>query len=232
MTLTLDNSDNRLPLDYQEVSVTRRVYRSGESEFLINKQPCRLKDITELFMDSGLGREAFSIISQGKVEEILSSKSEERRVIFEEAAGVLKYKNRKKQAEYKLAETQENLNRVEDIIYEINGQLEPLEQQAALAKEFVVQKERLTNVEVGLLVKEINTLQTSLDLLVDQIKQARKKIADKQQWISKYEAENQQSKTDIQLLDEDMNSLHEKLLVLTQELENLEGNKKIYQERL
>lgn len=96
VTLVLDNSDKRLPVDYEEVSVTRRVYRSGESEFLMNKQACRLKDITELFMDSGLGREAFSIISQGKVEEILSSKSEERRVIFEEAAGVLKYKNRKK----------------------------------------------------------------------------------------------------------------------------------------
>src|SRR5690625_646130 len=95
VTLILDNSDQTLPLDYDEVSVTRRVYRSGASEFYINKQACRLKDIIDLFMDSGLGREAFSIISQGKVEEILSSKEEERRVIFEEAAGVLKYKQRK-----------------------------------------------------------------------------------------------------------------------------------------
>lgn len=96
VTLVLDNKDQRVPLDYEEVSVTRRVYRSGESEFYINKQVCRLKDIVDLFIDSGLGREAFSIISQGRVEEILSSKAEERRVIFEEAAGVLKYKQRKK----------------------------------------------------------------------------------------------------------------------------------------
>lgn len=96
VTLTLDNNDQGLAIDYNEVSVTRRVSRSGDSDFLINKQPCRLKDIVDLFMDSGLGREAFSIISQGKVEEILNSKAEDRRTIFEEAAGVLKYKNRKK----------------------------------------------------------------------------------------------------------------------------------------
>src|SRR5690625_1185825 len=114
VTLILDNEDQTLPIDYEEVAVTRRVYRSGDSEYLINNEHCRLKDIVDLFIDSGLGKEAFSIISQGKVEEILSSKSEDRRTIFEEAAGVLKYKQRKKKAEYKLAETQENLNRIEE----------------------------------------------------------------------------------------------------------------------
>ncbi|WP_066193965.1 MULTISPECIES: chromosome segregation protein SMC [Gracilibacillus] len=232
VTLILDNSDNRLPVDYHEVSVTRKVYRSGESEFLINKQPCRLKDITELFMDSGLGREAFSIISQGKVEEILSSKSEERRVIFEEAAGVLKYKNRKKQAEYKLAETQENLNRVEDIIYEINGQLEPLEQQAAIAKEYVAQKERLTNVEVGLLVKEIDVLNQEMNESQQKLRQQKQQHQDKQAWIDKQELEVEASKRQIQEMDDEINRLHESLLILTQELENLEGNKKIFHERL
>jgi len=103
VTLTLDNEDQQLPIEYNEISVTRRVYRSGDSDFFINKQSCRLKDIVDLFMDSGMGREAFSIISQGKVEEILSSKSEDRRGIFEETAGVLKYKTRKKKAEAKLA---------------------------------------------------------------------------------------------------------------------------------
>ncbi len=143
VTLVLDNSVGELPLDYEEVSVTRRVYRSGESEFYINKQACRLKDIVDLFMDSGLGREAFSIISQGKIEEILSSKAEERRVIFEEAAGVLKYKQRKKQAELKLGETAENLFRVEDIIYEIEQQLEPLKVQSETAKEYMNLKGKL-----------------------------------------------------------------------------------------
>src|SRR5690625_1259735 len=134
VTLLLDNSNYTLPLDYEEVSVTRRIYRSGASEFYINKQACRLKDIIDLFMDSGLGREAFSIISQGQVSEILSSKAEERRTIFEDAAGVLKYKQRKQTAEYKLAETEENLHRINDIIYELEQQIEPLKEKANTAK--------------------------------------------------------------------------------------------------
>ncbi|MFP3339083.1 hypothetical protein R0J91_13980, partial [Micrococcus sp. SIMBA_131] len=105
---------------------TRRVYRSGDSEYLLNNQTCRLKDIIELFMDSGLGKESFSIIGQGRIEEILSSKSEERRKIFEEAAGVLKYKTRKTKAETRLKETEDNLHRVEDILYELEDQVEPL----------------------------------------------------------------------------------------------------------
>src|SRR5699024_2467286 len=158
VALVLDNSDKELPLDYDEVSVTRRVYRSGESEFYINKQSCRLKDIIDLFMDSGLGREAFSIISQGKVEEILSSKAEERRTIFEEAAGVLKYKQRKKKSEYKLAETQENLNRVEDIIHEIETQIEPLKKQQDAAKRYLDLKEELKQKEISLLIAEIEEI--------------------------------------------------------------------------
>lgn len=158
VTLVLDNQDKRVPLDYEEISVTRRVYRSGDSEFYINKQSCRLKDIIDLFMDSGLGREAFSIISQGKVEEILSSKAEERRTIFEEAAGVLKYKQRKKKAEYKLAETQENLNRVEDIIHEIEQQINPLKQQAETAEKYIELKEMLKEKEISYLLSEIEQL--------------------------------------------------------------------------
>ena len=117
VTLTLDNTDGYLPVEYQEISITRRVYRSGESDFYLNKKKCRLKDIVELFLDTGLSREAFSIIGQGKVEEILSSKPEERRVIFEEAAGVLKYKTRKKKTLVKLEEANDNLIRVEDILH-------------------------------------------------------------------------------------------------------------------
>ncbi|MFC4387370.1 chromosome segregation protein SMC [Gracilibacillus marinus] len=232
VTLVLNNSDGRLPVDYKEVSVTRRVYRSGESEFLINKQSCRLKDITDLFLDSGLGREAFSIISQGKVEEILSSKSEERRIIFEEAAGVLKYKNRKKQAEYKLAETQENLNRVEDIIYEISGQLAPLEEQASIAKEYVSHKERLTEVEVGLLVKEITLFDMELTNAIKEIeqwKEAKERIN-----IQANEKNNEllEQKKKLQQTDDTIQQLQDKLLEWTKSAEHLEGNKKIYHERL
>src|SRR5690625_3856652 len=142
VSLILNNESARLPIDYNEVVITRRVYRSGESEFLINKQACRLKDIVDLFTDTGLGRESFSIIGQGKIDEILSSKAEERRTIFEEAAGVLKYKQRKNKAVYKLDETQDNLDRVEDIIHEIDQQLEPLQQQAEIAKKYKDRKEK------------------------------------------------------------------------------------------
>lgn len=232
VTLVLDNSDYKLPIEYEEVSVTRKVYRSGESEYLMNKQPCRLKDITELFLDSGLGREAFSIISQGKVEEILSSKSEERRVIFEEAAGVLKYKNRKKEAGVKLIDTEENLNRVEDIIYEIEGQLEPLEQQAMIAKEYVTQKERLTQVDVGLLVSEIDRFQEEIETLQTKLAAKEQELDRSKRWTVTKENEQEQVKAEVSKIDEEITSLQEEMLVIIQELENLEGNKKIFKERL
>ena len=155
VTMVLDNSDHYLPVDYAEVSVTRRLFRNGDSEFYLNKQACRLRDIQELFMDSGLGRESFSIISQGKVEAIFSSKAEDRRGIFEEAAGVLKYKQKKKQAEQKLFETQDNLDRLEDIIYELTEQLTPLAQQKQAAEQYLTYKQELTEVDVSYVVHEI-----------------------------------------------------------------------------
>ncbi|MYL52037.1 chromosome segregation protein SMC [Pontibacillus yanchengensis] len=231
VTLTLDNEDHALPIDYQEVSVTRRVYRSGESEFYINKQSCRLKDIVELFMDSGLGREAFSIISQGKVEEILSSKAEERRSIFEEAAGVLKYKQRKQKAEYKLAETQENLNRVEDIIYEIDNQLEPLKEQAAIAKDYLEKKEELEQHEVSLLVAEIESLHEQWETMLKDIETQKEQEGKLQSTIQNEEAKIEEERAHIQALDESIEELQESLLILTQELENLEGKKELLSER-
>ncbi|WP_163536767.1 chromosome segregation protein SMC [Gracilibacillus sp. YIM 98692] len=232
VTLVLDNSDGQLPIDYEEVSVTRRVYRSGESEYLMNKQPCRLKDITELFLDSGLGREAFSIISQGKVEEILSSKSDERRVIFEEAAGVLKYKKRKQQAEYKLAETQENLNRVEDIIYEVEGQVEPLKQQASVAKEYLQLKDLLTENEVGLLVKEMESLHQDWEEVTKNLEQKQVQARESKYITAEKEEELASTREEMQQLDTQITSLQESLLQLTKELEGLEGNKKIFHERM
>ncbi|WP_112180818.1 MULTISPECIES: chromosome segregation protein SMC [Paraliobacillus] len=231
VTLILDNHDQALPIDYEEVSVTRRVYRSGESEYLLNKQSCRLKDIVDLFMDSGLGRDAFSIISQGKVEEILSSKAEERRTIFEEAAGVLKYKNRKKKAEYKLAETQENLNRVEDITHEIEKQLEPLQQQASTAKEYIAKKESLKTKEIALLNAEIETLHKQWSEYLEDIKENKDEEIAFTTSIQQKEAVLERERQDMQQLDQSIEVLQEKLLASTQELENLEGNKKLMEER-
>ncbi|UFU01365.1 chromosome segregation protein SMC [Radiobacillus kanasensis] len=231
VTLVLDNTDQALPVDYHEVSVTRRVFRSGESEFLINKQSCRLKDIVDLFMDSGLGREAFSIISQGKVEEILSSKAEERRSIFEEAAGVLKYKNRKKKAEYKLAETQENLNRIEDIIYEIENQLEPLKEQAAVAKDYLEKKDRLKEREISLLIAEIELLHAEWKTILQELESEKEKEIALKTKIQQQEAKLEEERSSIEDLDSHIESLQDSLLRYTQELENLEGKKQLLQER-
>ena len=231
VTLTLENEDQFLPLDYNEVSVTRRVYRSGESEYLINKQSCRLKDIVELFMDSGLGREAFSIISQGKVEEILNSKAEERRAIFEEAAGVLKYKTRKKKAEGKLIETQENLNRVNDILHELEGQVEPLKIQSSMAKEYLDHKENLEQIEVALMVHDIEEAHQKYEAVSAQLESYKEKELNLLSTLQSKEAKMEEWKNDVAALDESINDLQQVLLLVSEELEKLEGRKEVLKER-
>ncbi|MDX8343067.1 chromosome segregation protein SMC [Rossellomorea sp. YZS02] len=231
VTLVLDNEDGALPIDYSEVSVTRRVYRSGDSEYLLNKQPCRLKDIIELFMDSGLGKEAFSIISQGKVEEILNSKPEERRTIFEEAAGVLKYKSRKKKAENKLFETQENLNRVNDILHELEGQVEPLKIQASMARDYLEKKEELEKFEVALTVYDIEDLHKQWERLSDEFEKHGKEEQSLSASIHKKEAILTRTRDKIAALDESISNLQEVLLATSEELEKLEGRKQVLVER-
>lgn len=231
VTLTLDNEDQRLAIDYNEVSVTRRVFRSGESEFLINKQSCRLKDIIELFMDSGLGREAFSIISQGKVEEILNSKAEDRRTIFEEAAGVLKYKNRKKKAEIKLTEAQENLNRVSDILYELEGQVEPLKIQASIAKDYLEKKEELEKIEVALTVFEIEDMHQKWEHLSLQLESHKNDELSLSTELQTKEAKIEQSRDRLTALDESISELQNVLLHASEELEKLQGRKDVLKER-
>ena len=231
VTLILDNSDQSLPLDYDEVSVTRRVYRSGASEFYINKQACRLKDIIDLFMDSGLGREAFSIIGQGQVEEILSSKAEERRTIFEEAAGVLKYKQRKQKAEYKLAETDENLNRINDIIYEIEQQIEPLEEQATIAQTYLKRRELLKKQEISLLITEIERLHDRWQALLSQLEQEKLEDIAMKTAIQQKEAQLETERRHVHHLDETIEKLQAELLTSTQQLEQLDGKKRLFHER-
>ncbi len=163
VTITMDNSDKSLKLDFDEVSVTRRVYRSGESEYYINKAACRLKDIHELFMDTGLGRDGYSIIGQGKIDAILSAKSEERRHVFDEAAGISKFRYRKIEAERKLETTNDNLLRANDIIAELESQLEPLKQQAEKAKEYLELREVLKKSEINLWLTDMDRNKDLLD---------------------------------------------------------------------
>jgi chromosome segregation protein len=231
VTLTLDNQDSGLAIDYNEVSVTRRVSRSGDSEFYINKQPCRLKDIIDLFMDSGLGREAFSIISQGKVEEILNSKAEDRRTIFEEAAGVLKYKNRKKKAELKLTETQENLNRVNDILHELESQVEPLKIQASMAKDYLEKKDELEKFEVALTVYEVEDLHQKWDSLSKQLEEHKQEELRLSAQLQKKEAKIAETRDHMTALDESISDLQNVLLHASEELEKLEGRKEVLKER-
>ena len=162
-SLVFDNIDGSLPIEYSEVTVTRKIYRSGETGYYINKASCRLKDILELFMDTGIGRDGYSIIGQGKIDEILSNKSEDRRHIFEEAAGIVKYRTRKEETERKLEQTKLNLLRINDILSEIESNLEPLQQQAEKAKKYLNLKEELKNIEVGLFLYNIEKLKKSLE---------------------------------------------------------------------
>ena len=164
-SLIFDNTDGILPIEYSEVTVTRKIYRSGETGYYINKVSCRLKDIVELFMDTGIGRDGYSIIGQGKIDEILSNKSEDRRHIFEEAAGIVKYRTRKEETEKKLEQTKLNLLRINDILTEIEGNLEPLQMQSDKAKKYLNLKEELKNIEVGLFIYNIEKYKQSLEEL-------------------------------------------------------------------
>ncbi|MBR6294439.1 MAG: AAA family ATPase, partial [Lachnospiraceae bacterium] len=152
--ITFDNSDHKLPIAYDEVCVARRVYRSGESEYLINGSVCRLKDVHELFMDTGIGKEGYSIIGQGQIDRILSTKPEDRRELFDEAAGIVKYKKRKQIALTNLVEANDNLLRVTDIIRELESQLGPLEKQSATAKEYLKLRDELKNLEINSFLTE------------------------------------------------------------------------------
>ena len=162
-SLVFDNTDNKLPIEYQEVIVTRRIYRSGETGYFINKVQCRLKDVLELFMDTGIGKDGYSIIGQGKIDEILSNKSEDRRNVFEEAAGIVKFKTRKEESEKKLERTKLNVLRINDILTEIEGNLEPLKAQSEKAKKYIDLKTELKNIEVGLFVHNIEKFKTDLE---------------------------------------------------------------------
>lgn len=165
-SLVFDNTDGELPIEYTEVTITRKIYRSGETGYYINKVPCRLKDVLELFMDTGIGKDGYSIIGQGKIDEILSNKSEDRRHIFEEAAGIVKYRVRKAESEKKLEQTKLNLLRINDILSEIEGNIEPLKIQSEKAKKYLNLREELKNIEIGLFIYNIEKYKSNLEEIV------------------------------------------------------------------
>jgi chromosome segregation protein len=231
VTVILDNTDNYLPVDYSEISVTRRLRRSGESDFFLNKQSCRLRDIQELFMDSGLGKESFSIISQGKVEAIFSSKPEDRRGIFEEAAGVLKYKQRKRQAEQKLFETEDNLSRVQDIVYELEDQLAPLEEQSKTAKLYLELKEQFTQVDVAYTVAEMKEAKAVWDDTQAQFDQLNEQLETIAQSIHAEETQLQAWRLRRSTLDQTLEDGNQKHLRVVEALKQAEGQQEVLLER-
>ena len=169
VSITLDNTDNLLETEYNEVTVTRRIFRSGESEYLINNQKCRLKDINQLFMDTGIGKEGYSLIGQGKIEAILSGKPEERRNLLEEAAGIVKYKTRKEEAEKKLSNTEDNLVRIRDIITTYEERIEPLRIDREKALKYQELAKELKEKEVSLLVDSIKKVEIDLEEILKDI---------------------------------------------------------------
>lgn len=227
VTLILDNEDERLPLSYNEVSVSRRVYRSGESEYLLNKQSCRLKDITDLFLDSGLGKEAFSIISQGRVDEILNSKPDDRRAIFEEAAGVLKYKKRRKKAEHKLFETDDNLNRVLDILHELDERIEPLRIQASTAEDYVEMTRELRGIDIAVLIHDIETLEASFKQLAVQKSTLSEQENAQQQQIDALQKEQLKHREVLQIIDTTLDLEQAELVDVSTDVERYEGRKAV-----
>ena len=221
VSMYLDNSDGSLPIDYNEVIVTRRVYRSGESNYLINGTECRLKDIQGLFMDTGLGKDGYSIISQGKVDEILSNKSEERRHIFEEAAGIVKYRTRKEEAQRKLENTQTTLTRVGDVIAEIENNIEPLQKRAETAKEYLRLRDELKLLDVKLFINAVDNNSSNIEQIDDMLNTLSQDIEKQEALSHDNEEKKAELKAKIAELSAKIDELREKFFQVENEKEKL-----------
>lgn len=231
VSLSLDNSDYALSLDFSEVTITRRIHRSGESEYFINRQPCRLKDITELFMDTGIGKEAYSIIGQGRIEEILSTRSEDRRGIFEEASGIVKYKTRRKEAQKRLDETEQNLLRIHDLISELEDQLEPLREQSETAKKYKQLKEELKVNEISMYVVQIDQLYKSWTEAGERLKQLQQEQLELSTVVNKHDARLEEERLALRALDEELEQLHNTLLKISEDYDRNLGHGEVLRER-
>ena len=231
VTLVFDNSDRYLNVDYTEVSIQRRVYKDGTNEYLLNGERCRLKDITDILLDTGIAKESFNIISQGKIEEIISNKPSERRIIFEEAAGVLKYKKRKEEALRKLERTHDNMNRVDDIIEELKEQVEPLKEQREKALLYKEVKGKLENTEIALITHDITTLNTSYQLNKAKVDTLNEEILNMGSNSRTSEAEITKFKVTLDALEQKWNQVQKDWIEKTTELERINGQKQILLER-
>ena len=232
VAITMDNSDHQLAVDFEEVTVARRVYRSGESEYLINGSPCRLKDVTELFYDTGIGKEGYSIIGQGQIERILSGKPEERRELFDEAAGIVKYKKRKATAQKKLESERENLVRVNDILAELERQVGPLERQAEKARTYLKKKEELKTYEVNMFLLEVERIEGQLKEVQEKYQIADQELQDANVSFENAKTEYERIEQDMEAMDEKINSIRENISSSTVLKGKLEGQINVLNEQI
>lgn len=231
-SLVFDNSDGALPIEFTEVTVTRKIYRSGETGYYINKTPCRLKDVLELFMDTGIGKDGYSIIGQGKIDEILSNKSEDRRHIFEEAAGIVKYRSRKEEAEKKLEHTKLNLLRINDIISEIESNLGPLQTQSEKAKKYLNLREELKNIEVGLFVYNIEKYKENLQQIVQDIDVMQSQCNDEEGKLERVKILKEELKSSIDEITEQIENMSNLGFESQKEIEQLNSNINVAKTRI
>jgi len=207
VTITFDNTDGVIPVDFQEVAITRRMFRSGESEYYINKSPCRLKDVRELFMDTGIGKDGYSIIGQGRIDEILSTKPEDRRNIFEEAAGIVKYKSKKIEAERKLEKTDSNLVRIKDIIGELENQYENLKEQSDKAKVYLDISNKVKEIEINLMIRKIEELKEEIDRCYQEKDNIQKQINEREIEKDKIEEKLQLFQKNVEAKDHNIENI-------------------------
>ena len=211
VAITLDNSDHQLAIDYDEVTVARRIYRSGESEYLINGTPCRLKDVNELFYDTGIGKEGYSIIGQGQIDKILSGKPEERRELFDEAAGIVKFKRRKAAAQTKLENEKQNLVRVNDILSELEKQVGPLEKQSEVAKVYLRKKEELKTLDINVFLLENKKLREQLSSMEEKYNLASNELNETSEKYEGIKEEYERIQQEIESLDAAIEAAREQL---------------------
>ena len=230
--LTIDNSSNILPIEYNEVAITRRMYRSGESEYYINNNQCRLRDIRELIMDTGIGVDGYSLIGQGKIADIVSNKTESRREIFEEAAGIVMYRTRKAEAERKLTAASGNLDRVNDIINEIEGRIDGLREDSAKASEYISLRERFKELEINITLKNVENIEEKTNELINELKETDKSIVDIKARKEELDRSLEATNTRTRALDEIAEEARTKLMDIVSEINRLEKAQELNTERL
>ena len=232
VAITMDNSDHKLPIDYQEVTIARRLYRSGESEYLLNGTTCRLKDVQELFYDTGIGKEGYSIIGQGQIDKILSGKPEERRELFDEAAGIVKFKRRKNTAVKKLEEEQQNLTRVNDILSELTRQLAPLERQSETARIYLKKKGELKKLDTQMFLVEMNRIRNQLKEVEEKYRIAQSDLEETCKSLDVTKSEYEKLEQELEELEQEIQKAREVTTRKTLEKQNLENRKQQKQEQI